>query len=385
MKEHFLLKPGVHYLNHGSFGACPIMVFNDYQRWQLELEKEPFQFTTKHAPALLKKSREALGEYLGCSGQDLFFTPNPTTAVNTIMRSMHLNVGDEILTTNLEYGAMDKTWKFYCRKTGAKYIQQTIDLPITSKAAFLEQFWSGLSDRTKVVFISQITSSTALILPVQEIVDKAKALGLMTIVDGAHVPGHIDLNIHELGTDYYVGAVHKWLMSPKGCSFLHVRKELQNDLDPLIISWGYDAEHPGESQFLDYHEYNGTRDFAPYLTVPALLEFRKHYNWEEEIQKCKQQILEWYPTFCELLNTTPICPVSDEFLGQMFSVPIKTSDEIALKETLYNRFNIEIPVTKHGSSNWIRLSLQPYNTKEEIQALYNALDTLKQEGDLLLV
>lgn len=385
MRQHFLLAEGVHYLNHGSFGACPKEVFEDYQKWQLELEKEPMQFIQKHVPGLLKASREALGNFIHCDADDLFFTPNPTTAVNTIMRSLKLDAGDEILTTNLEYGACDKTWNFYGKKSGVKYVQQNIGLPLSSKEKFLEEFWTGLSDKTKVVFLSQITSSTALILPAQEIVEKAKELGLITIIDGAHVPGHIDLNIAKMNPDYYVGAVHKWLLAPKGCSFLYVRKELQNDLDPLIISWGYDAEYPGESQFLDYHEYNGTRDFAPYLTVPALLQFRKDNNWEDKVEESKARILELYPKLCELLETDPICPVTNEFLGQMCSVPIKTPDMMALKEELYNRFKIEIPITAHGNKNWIRLSIQPYTTEEEIQALFDALSTLKQEAELLLV
>ncbi len=383
MKSKFLLHPDIIYLNHGSFGACPKVAFEDYQNWQLELEKEPFQFMLKHGSKYLKKSREALADFINCAPEDFFFTANPTTAVNTIMRSMKLNAGDEILTTNLEYGAIDKTWDFYYKTNGVKYVQQKIELPLKSKEHFLEMFWKGYSSNTKVVFISQITSSTAVILPVKEIIEKAKKLDLITIIDGAHVPGHIPLDIKELDPDYYTGAVHKWLLAPKGCSFLYVKKEFQNDLDPLIISWGYDAEIPSESQFLDYHEYNGTRDFTAHLTIPKLLEFRKVNNWETEIAKCRKLILEWYPKFCGLMGTEPICPVTEEFLGQMCSIPITTSNEIKLKDTLYDRFKIEIPITKHEDNNWIRISLQPYNTVDEILELYEALKTLKAEGELL--
>ncbi|MCB0401682.1 MAG: aminotransferase class V-fold PLP-dependent enzyme [Flavobacteriales bacterium] len=384
MKDQFLLTPDITFLNHGSFGACPKVVFENYRYWQLEFEKEPVYFIQKRLNDLLRHSRQMLGDFVGCEANDLFFTPNPSTAINTVMRSMKLEPGDEILSTNLEYGAMDRMWNFYCRKNGTRYVQQPIELPLTSKEHFLEQFWKGYSERTKVVFISHITSSTALILPVQEIVEKARSLGLITIVDGAHVPGHIDLNITALDCDYYTGAVHKWLLSPKGCSFLYARKEVQDGLDPLIVSWGYDSDFPGESRFIDYHEYNGTRDFSPYLTVPELFEFREANNWVEQTAASKALIREWYPKFCELLNTQPICPVTEEFLGQMCSIPVNTPDEFKLKDTLYDRFGIQIPVTKHGDKNWIRLSLQPYNTIDDIQTFYQALQQLKEEGELLI-
>lgn len=383
MKSHFLFSDDIVYLNHGSFGACPKVVFEDYQKWQLMLEKESVQFMTKTGIQALKNSREALGEFINCEANDLVFIPNPTTAYNTVIKSLKFEKGDEVLSTNLEYGALDRTWEMYCKKSGAKYIRQTISLPIKDKEHFLEMFWAGYTDKTKAIYISQVTSSTALILPVKEIVNKAKELGLMTIIDGAHVPGHIHLDIEELDPDFYTGAVHKWLLSPKGCSFLYVKRELQERIEPLIVSWGYEAEFPSESQFIDWHEYNGTRDYSAHLTVPKLLQFRKDLNWEHETDKCKDLILKWYPKLCELVGSEPICPLSKEFLGQMCSVPIKTTQPIELKETLYNRFKIEIPVTNVGKDYFIRLSVQPYTTEEEIDVLYNALKVLKQEGTLL--
>ncbi|WP_298304253.1 aminotransferase class V-fold PLP-dependent enzyme [Flavobacterium sp.] len=236
MKSVFLLDNNITFLNHGSFGACPKPIFEEFQRLQLELEQEPVHFIQKKLPIYLKEAKKPLAKFIGCNEEDFFFTPNPTFAVNTIMRSLNLQKGDEILTTNHEYGAMDRTWNFYCKKSGAKYIRQEISLPIISKEQILEEFWKGYNSNTKVIFLNQISSSTALIFPVKEICDKAQQLGLITIVDGAHVPGHIDLNISELNPDFYTGTLHKWMLAPKGSSFLYVKKEFQSDIDPLVVS-----------------------------------------------------------------------------------------------------------------------------------------------------
>ncbi len=380
IKDLFQLKPDITFLNHGSFGACPKSVFEDYQNWQKALELEPIQFVTKIGVAAYRKSKEVFAETFQCNTDDFFFTPNPSTAFNTVIKSLDLQKDDEILSTNLEYGAMDRTWHFYCKQTGAKYVQQNIPLPILSKESFFEAFWAGLNDKTKYVFLSHITSSTALILPIEEICRKAKELGLITIIDGAHVPGHLPLNLTELEADYYTGAMHKWYLAPKGFSFLHVKKAFQQSLDPLVVSWGYESEQPSHSQFLDYHEYSGTRDISAYLTMPALHEFWKTNEWKEKSAIAKSQILTWYPKFCDLLDTKPICPVSDEWLGQMCSIPISTPNPVALKEVLFEKYKIEIPITNRGEEFFIRISMQGYNTEADLVRLYDVLTVLKNEG-----
>jgi isopenicillin-N epimerase len=247
MKELFLLRDDITFLNFGSFGATPKEVFDDYVKWQLLLENEPVQFITVDGYRYINEARIALAEFISCNHENLVFVPNPTYAINIIAKNLKLIQGDEILSTTLEYGAMDRTWNYYCEKQGASYIQQKISLPIQSKESFLHEFWQGYSHKTKVVFISQITSSTGLILPVKEICEEAKQRGLITIVDGAHVPAHIDLNLSELKADFYTGACHKWMMTPKGSSFLHVHPNFQKELDPLIISWGYKSAAPSNS------------------------------------------------------------------------------------------------------------------------------------------
>lgn len=383
LKSQFLLDPEITYLNHGSFGACPQPIFEDYQNWQRILEKEPVQFITKLGPQYLEKSKKALADYINCDPDDLIYVTNPSTAFNIIIRSLKLNEGDEILTTNQEYGAMDKTWKYYCEKRGAKYINQKISLPLQSKESFLEEFWKGLTSKTKVVFMSQITSPTGLIFPVQEVCERAKELGLLTIIDGAHVPAHIPLDLSKLKADIYTGACHKWMLTPKGNSFLFVKKEYQNDFDPLIISWGYEPEIPGKSNYLDYHEYQGTRDFSAFLTTPRAIQFLNDNDWINISTRCKKMIRENYGEACRLLNTEPLSPITDEFLGQLCSTRIKTSDPIKIKELLYSKYKIEIPIAKMGEELFLRISIQAYNSQDDIDSLFRAIREIQKNTSLL--
>jgi isopenicillin-N epimerase len=383
MKSQFLLDPNITFLNHGSFGACPKPIFEEYQRFQLELEKEPVQFILKKQREYLNIAKARLAKYIGCNANDFFFTPNPTFASNTIMRSLHLNEGDEILTTNHEYGAMDRTWNFYCKKSGVKYIRQKITLPVVSKEEILAEFWSGYTDKTKIVFLSQISSATALIFPIKEICDKARELGLITIIDGAHVPGQIDLNITDLNPDFYTGALHKWMLAPKGSSFLYVKKDFQTMLDPLVVGWGYESVAPGESQFLDYQEYQGTREISAFLATPKVIDFLGENNWKQKAKDCRQIVLENYQRFCDLLKTQPICPISEEFLGQMAAIPIQTTNPVQLKELLFNKYKIEIPILPLNGNYFIRYSINAYNSQEDLDILYKALQDIIETTNLL--
>ncbi|HBY06555.1 MAG TPA: hypothetical protein DEH22_01705 [Chloroflexi bacterium] len=208
-KELFLLDPDVIFLNHGSFGACPRPVFEVYQQWQLELERQPVEFLGRRASPLLAEARAALAEYLHCQPDEVVYANNPTTAINLIVRSLPLQPGDEILATDHEYGAMERTWHFVCQKTGAIYRQQHIPLPVSTSEAFVETFWAGVTPQTRVIFISHITSPTGLIFPIAEICQRARQAGILTIVDGAHAPGQIPLDLTALGADFYTGACHK--------------------------------------------------------------------------------------------------------------------------------------------------------------------------------
>jgi isopenicillin-N epimerase len=206
LKKHFLLDPSVTFLNHGSFGATPKPVFKEYQRWQRELENQPVEFLGRRFTGLMAESRAALGEYLGTHADNLTYTQNVTISMNIVARSLELGTGDEVLTSDHEYGAMDRTWRFLSKERGFTYINQPISL--TSREAVVDSFWSGVTTRTRVIFLSHITSPTALIFPVEEIIKRARAAGIITVIDSAHVPGQLPLHLDSLGADFCGGNLH---------------------------------------------------------------------------------------------------------------------------------------------------------------------------------
>ncbi len=372
MKDLFLLNPKITFLNHGSFGACPRPVFEDYQRWQRRLEEEPVQFMGGAVYEHLQGSREALGIFIGCSGDDLVFVPNPTT-VNTVMRSLDLKPGDEILSTNHEYGALIRAWRHYAEETGTRFIQREIALPVTTADDFVECFWVGVTDRTRVIFISQITSPTALIFPIAELCHRARERNILSVVDGAHVPGHIPLNMSELDPDVYTGAVHKWLCAPKGCSFLYVRRELQPRIKQLVTSWGSAGRDPSPSPFLVEHQWQGTRDLSAFLTVPAAVQFQHDYLTDSVKQQCRQLTLQARERLLYLFGTVPLSPGTDTWLGQMASVELPIQDGTSVQQKLYADFQIEIPIFHWENRNLLRVSVQVYNDADDVDRLLSAL------------
>jgi len=384
LSSQFLLNPAITFLNFGSFGATPKPIFDNYQQWQKVLEAEPVQFIAFDGVNYLADSRAALAKFIGCADKDdLVMITNPSFAVNLIAKNFPLQEGDEILSTDIEYGACDRTWDYYCKKNKAVYRRQKINLPITSKEKFIEDFFEGLRPTTKAIFISHITSATALIIPVKEICAIAKSKGLITIVDGAHAPAHIDLNINELEVDFYTGACHKWMMAAKGCSFLYAHKSVQAMCDPLIVSWGYKALKPSHSSFLDYHQMIGTRDFSAFLTVAACLEFMEKNNWPAVSKNCREIVLANAQRFYTLLGTTPISPLTNEWIGQMISIPIKTTEPEQLQRKLFIDYKIEVPVMRQENDVYIRYSINAFNSEKDLDTLYAALEAIKKEGVLL--
>ncbi|HEV3413972.1 MAG TPA: aminotransferase class V-fold PLP-dependent enzyme [Puia sp.] len=379
----FLLDPNITYLNFGAFGACPRPIFEDYQRWQRELELEPAQFMNVNGPLYLEQSRQALAAYIRCDPNDVVYTTNPSYGMNIIAKSFPLHPGDEILSTDLEYGACDRTWTYYCEKKGASYIRRPIRLPVTSKEELISDFLAGITPRTKAIFISHLTSTTAIVLPAHEICAAARERGLITIVDGAHIPGHLPLDLLELPADIYTGACHKWMMTPKGSSFLYVRRELQSLFDPLLISWGYNSIEPSHSQFLDYHQAQGTRDFAAFLTIPRSIAFMQENQWPEVAAVCRRLVRDNALRFCDLLGSEPICPINEDFLGQMFAIIIQTPDAGQLKRYLFETFRIEVAVNRHGNYNLLRYSINAFNNQDDLDRLFAALQQTAEHTPLL--
>jgi isopenicillin-N epimerase len=386
LKDQFLLRKDITFLNFGSFGATPKPIFDNYQQWQKVLEAEPVQFIAFDGYEYLSTARKALAEFLAVNDKDdLVYVTNPSFAINIIAKAFPLNEGDEILATDIEYGACDRTWDYYCAQKKAVYKRQKINLPITTKEQFIEDFFTGITPKTKAVFISHITSATALILPVKEICEIAKSKGLITIVDGAHAPAHVALKINELAADFYVGACHKWMMAPKGASFLYAHKSVQHLCDPLVVSWGYKAAKPSDSTFLDYHQMIGTRDFSAFLTIPTCIAFMQENNWTSVAKQCHETVLANAAQFFQLLGTQPICPLTSEWIGQMISIPIHTKEPELLQRKLFKEYHIEIPIMRQEEDIYMRYSINAFNSVQDLETLHKALTDIMNTTDLITV
>jgi len=362
------------FLNHGSFGACAKPIYENLLKWQQKLEEDPVKFFEDTIFNALKISRQALGDYLNCSPDDLVYFPNPTTAINAVARSLKLEPDDEVLSTNHIYGALDRSWKYICKEKNAQFVKANIPFPISSEDEFLECFFSAVTDHTKVIFLSHMTSMTAMKFPVEEVVSFAKKNNILSIIDGAHVPGHIPLDIRKLDADMYTGACHKWMCTPKGVSFLYVKKELQEDVHPLVVSWGWKSENPGVSKFLDWHEWQGTRDMSAFLTVPTSIKFMDENNWRELAKKCHQKVLHVRNQFLDFLDIKPPCP--DDWLGQMASVPLPIEDADSFKNKLLGIYKIQVPVFKWEDQIYLRYSIQVYNSEDDLNKLLSAVKEL---------
>ena len=344
---------------------------NEYFDLQMQLENQPIDFLANNIKTELANARKALSNYIDCNKDDIIFSPNPSTALNTVIKSLDLKKNDEILTTNHEYGALDKTWKFICKKTGAKYIQTDIPLPFLSEEDFIERLEAKITSKTKIIFASHITSSTAIIFPAKKISALAKKHNLFCIIDGAHAPAFIDLSIKKINCDVYVGACHKWMCSPKGVSFLYVKKNYQNKIDPLVVSWGYDSDFPSKSKFLDYHQWQGTKDMSAYLTIPYTIKFLKENNWNKIREKCNKINIWARNEINNLLDKENIC--DDKFLGQMSSIYMDIEANPKNNIEFYKKYNIQVPFILWNNKSFFRISIQVYNTKEDIHKLLYAL------------
>jgi len=377
LKQHFLLDPEIHFLNHGSFGACPKPVFDAYQAWQRRLERQPVLFLGREHDSLLQESRAALGAYLNASADDLVYIPNATHGVNIVARSLNLKPGDEVLTTDHEYGACDLTWEFVCGKSGAKYIHQPIDLPVQTQEEIVHQFWTGVTERTRVIYLSHITSPTALRLPIEPICALAKERGILTVIDAAHAPGQIPLDLQALGADIVFGNLHKWVMAPKGAAFLYARRETQPILEPLVVSWGFGGNSPFEngSRFVNIFQWTGTRDPSAALAVPEAIQFMEEHDWESVRKECNSLLTHAIERVCNLVKMPPLYPLDGSFFSQMAIAPLPPEVDIAaLKSWLYEECKVEIPLIQWRDRKFVRVSIQGYNAMEDVDALLSGLE-----------
>jgi isopenicillin-N epimerase len=379
LKELFLLDPNIIFLNHGSFGATPRPVMDVYQQWQHRLEQQPVQFIVREMQDELKLSRRYLGEYLGAMEDDLVFIPNATFGANIIARSLRLSPGDEVLISSHEYGACENIWEFICQKTGASLIRQHIFLPVGSPSELVDQFWSGVTSNTKVIFISHITSPTAICLPVKAICHKARTAGIITVIDGAHAPGQIRLDLESIGADFYVGNCHKWMLSPKGSGFLYTRREAHELVESLVVSWGWGENSPYTtgSKYLDSLEWWGTIDPSAYLSVPAAIQFQEDHDWPIVQRDCQQILENGIQAINQLTGMKSIYAEEAERFVQMAIVPIPNVENLSDFQTLlYQQYQIEVPCIQWKDLQFIRISVQGYNSSSDIEALISALDQM---------
>lgn len=348
MRAEFLLDPRVIYLNHGSFGACPRPVFAEYQRLQRELERQPVEFLARERRfgEQLDAARLALAAYVGAAANNVVFAPNTSVALDTVVRSLTLGPGDEVLLGDAEYGGMERLWEFVRRRTGATIVRRPLD-----------ELEPG--PRTRVVFCSHVEWTTGRVNDLATLVAAAQAAGALAIVDGAHAPGQIDLDLEALGADVYAGNCHKWLCAPKGSAFLYVRPEAHDLIDPAVVSWDW----LDESAFHERHRWQGTRDPSAYLAVPAAIAFQAERDWPAVRERCHALL-----AALEL----PFAPLTDDYV-QMRGYRVTHPDPPALKAHLYDAHRIEVPIfeTPHG---WmLRVSVQAYNDEQDLEALASAL------------
>jgi isopenicillin-N epimerase len=340
----FLLDPDLVYLNHGGYGACPAPVFARYQELQRELERNPTEFLGRRFHERMAEARAALAGFVGARPDDLVFVPNATAGLNAVIRSLRLEPEDEVLTTRHEYGAVTRTWEF----TGAKLVYAEPD-----------QLADAIGPRTKVVSVSHITSPTALVLPVEKICAAARAARVLSIIDGAHAPGQLPLDLEQLGADIYAGNCHKWLCAPKGAGFLWARPEHQRWVEPLVVSWGYGAE----ATFAERHGWQGTRDPAAALTVPAAIEARG----ELDLERCRRLAASFH-------DRLPPCGGTPA--PQMWASEVAADDPDALQRRLWEEHGIEVVVSRWEGRSLLRVSIAPYNEAADVERLLEALAEL---------
>ena len=378
MRDQFLLDPDLIFLNHGSFGACPKDVFEAQCRWQREMEFNPVAFLGRRSAELLMQARGTLGTALGARGEDLIFLPNSTTGVNVMAQSFPLQPGDEVLTTDLEYGACDAAWRHVCAKRGASYRRVEIPLPY-ERETVVERLMAAAGPRTRLIYVSHLTSTTALILPVAEICAAAAERGIPSFVDGAHAPGQVALDLEAIGADFYVGNCHKWLCAPKGSAFLYARAERQAMLDATVISWGYAADTGGHSGFDAYlgktlferrMQWQGTRDISAWLAVPEAIRFQARHDWPAVRLRCHDLAAQALQVLTQRHGLRPMVKSSD--WAQMVAIPVPPQNPEVLRRRLLEESRIEIPVTTHGQQVFVRLSVQGYNTPADIEHLLSA-------------
>jgi isopenicillin-N epimerase len=383
------LDPSVTFLNHGSFGACPEAVLATQAEWRDRMEREPVLFLGRQLEGLLEAARAQVGAFIGADPDDLAFVTNATTGVNTVLRSLAFAPGDELLTTDHEYNATLNALAEVARRDGARVVIAGIPFPLREADEVVDGIIAAVTPRTRIALVSHVTSPTGLVLPIADIVRELGARGIDTIVDAAHAPGMVPVDVTSLGAAYWTGTAHKWLCAPKGAAVLHVRRDRQAGIRPLIISHGANDPRPGRSRFRLEFDWTGTLDPTAWLTLPAAIDLVGRLmpgGWPAVMEANRSLALAGRDVLCNLLAIEP--PVPDAMIGSLAAVPlpIERDDAVAaeLQRLLFDEDRIEVPVSgwpvpaarSPGGGPFgvtVRISAQLYNTLEDVERLGTAL------------
>jgi isopenicillin-N epimerase len=370
LRDDFLLDPAVAFLNHGSYGAVPRPVLEAYQRWQMTIERQPVEFFYRRFHTAIDDARAALAAYVNAPLDTLVFMPNATVALNMIARTLTLDAGDEVLTTDHEYGAMDIMWSHLTAQAGATYRAAALPDPIESAAQVIDAITAQFQPQTRVLFLSHVTSPTAITLPLEPIIAAARARGILTIVDGAHAVGQMPLDMQALGADVYTSNCHKWLCAPRTAAFLYVRAEAQRLFEPLILSWGF---VPG-SDFALQNAWLGTLNVAAYLSVPDAIAYQQANDWDQVRARCHALAQSARARLLERCGTPPLTPDDPAWYQQMVAVELpRGGDYSTLNQRLAHEYHVEVPITRRGPRAYVRVSVQAYNDERDIDRLLTAL------------
>jgi isopenicillin-N epimerase len=381
LKSEWLLDPKITFLNHGSFGSVPKCVLVEQTRWRLRIEADPIEMLTRRRDELLEVAKKAVGTWLRMEPNDFGLVSNATEGINAVLRSLKLGPGDELLTTTHVYHAVRQAMKYVAVQSGAAYREIEIPLPIESPEVIVEQIANGLSAKTRLLVVDHVTSPTAVVFPVERIVAECASRGVDVLIDGAHAPGMVPLNVADLGAAYYAGNLHKWACAPKGSAFVWVRPDRQPGIHPLIIS-----HFLGEG-FAREFSWQGTRDISNWLSIPRALEFMSELGWDR-IMSHNHAMATWAQRFlCESWNVDPISPADGSMLGCMATVPLpppldhlSESDVHSLQQRLHSEFKLEVPIVCWGGRTFVRPCCQVYNAPEDYQRLRAVVDELTRNA-----
>jgi isopenicillin-N epimerase len=381
-RRHWLLAPGIVFLNHGSFGACPKPVLELQAELRRQMEAEPVQFLWRRYEERLDPVRAEAARFLGAQARDLVFVTNATTGVNAVARSLKLRRGDELLTTNQDYNACHNVLVEAARRAGAKLVTARIPFPLESPDEIIAAVMRAVTPRTRLAMLDHITSNSAVVVPVARLIRKLEARGVDTLVDGAHAPGMLPLNLSKLSPAYYTGNLHKWVCAPKGAAFLWVRRDKQAQVQPAVVSHGNNTPRPGHSAFQDRFDWAGTFDPTAWLCVGEAIRWMERLlpgGWPAIREANHALAVSARRLLCQRLNIEPPCP--EEMLGSMATLPLperfqgrpRSGKIDAGQLRLYDEFGIEAPFVRVNRRGYFRISAHLYNSLSEYEYLANAM------------